>query len=224
MADITINNVPTISYLAAGANLATAFTNLGSLRIAQLEAPGVEMARTGRSFVGGTSVVAGGLAAVTNLPTTAAAWVLYNSQPQASVTKCLVIKRLSAFFCSSTINAPASGFSIFAGVPPVILASPPTANAANTLTQATRGYGTPLGLIGSSAVTIPAGTCWHVFASATNITVANTTGPSCTADLSTTPFIVQPGFCLAAGILGSTVGTPLYGLSIAWDEVEMTLP
>lgn len=183
------------------------------------------MARTGRSFVGGTSAVAGGQAAVTNLPTTSIAWMLYNSQPTAQTVKCLVVKRLSAFFCSSTLNIATTGFSIFAGVPPVIVAAAnvPTANSTNHATQACRGFGTPLGII-ASAGTIPTGTAWEVLSCATNITAAQTTGPSTTVELSGQPFIVQPGFCLAVGILGATGGTPLYGISIAWDECEMTLP
>ncbi len=216
--------VPTIQYNPTG-NPQTSFSNLGSQRIAQVETAGTEMGRSGRSFVGGTAVVAGGLASVVDLPaSTVVSWVLYNSQPAASVIKCLVVKRLTAFFCSSTINAPASGFSIFAGVPPTpqLAAGIPAANGANIRTQATRGFGTPLGLL-SISMAIPVGTCWSVLAATTNITVAATTGPSTTVDLSNTPFIVPPGFVLAVGILGSTTGTPVYGISMAWDECECVL-
>ncbi len=230
MADITINQVTTISFLGTGSNLASNFTNLGSYRAAQVEAPGVEMARSGRSFVGGTSAAAGGIASVTNLPTTAAPWVLYNSQPlsQASA-KCLVVKRLSAFFCSSTINATSTGFSIFAGVTVGVLvaAQIPAVNSTNHKTQATRGFGTPFGIVAVSTTIpdpVPPAIAWRVLGGVSVLTAAATVGPSYTVDISSNPYIVQPGYALAAGVIADNTGTPLWGMSFAWDEVEMTLP
>jgi hypothetical protein len=217
---LSINQVTVITYLATG-NPTYQQTNLGSLRVAQVESPGLEMARSGRSFVGGTSVVAGGQASVVDMPTTTAPWILFNSSASGAGNRHLVIKRLTAFFASGTM--PATGFGIFGGVTISKLATPLTATGASHRTQATRGSATALGFI-DVAKTIPAGTAWLHLGGTLPLTNTTTIGPCLTVELTAPAFIVQPLFAFSFGVLGDTAGSPLYGMSIAWDEVEMSLP
>jgi hypothetical protein len=213
-----------VAYYGAGANLQNQMTNLGSLRIAQVEAPGLEMARSGRSFVGGTTLVAGAVVPVVDLPTTTGPLVLFNSSAQGPGQKHLVLKRISCFYGSGTLTA--TGFGLFAGVTPSVLATPLTANGAtNFRTQCVRGTSppTPLGFI-DVAKTIPAGTAWMHLGGVSVVAAAATTGPAYTVDVSSHPFIVPPLFAVTVGVLGDTGTTAKYGFSLYWDEVELILP
>lgn len=224
MADLTINAVTTISYVAPGSNLQTQFTNIQSLRAAQVEAPGVEMARSGRSFVGGTTLVAGAVVPVVDLPTTTGPLILFNSSSAGPGQKHLVLKRISVFYGSGTLTA--TGFGLFAGVTTSVLATPLTANGAtNFRTQCVRGSSppSPLGFI-DVAKTIPSGTAWMHLGGVPVVAAAATTGPAYSVDVSAHPFIVPPLFAVTVGVLGDTGTTAKYGFSLYWDEQEMILP
>ena len=224
MADLTINQVSTITYLAPGTNLPTQFTNLGSLRVAQVESPGLEMARSGRSFVGGTTLVAGGIVPVVDLPTTTGNFELFNSSQAGAGQKSLVVKRISVFWASGTLTA--TGFGVFAAVTPSVLATAMTANdVTNFRTQCVRGPATPapLGFVGV-AKTNPTGCAWMHLGGVSVVANDNHAGPGYSVDISAHPFIVPPLFALNVGVLGDTGTTAKYGFSLYWDEVEMTLP
>jgi len=199
-------------------------TNLGAQRVAQLEAQGYEMSRSGRSFVGGIIAVAGGIAPVADLPTTTAPISLFNSAPaSASPPKVLVVKSISFAYASGTLSA--FGSSLFAGVSPSKLATALVANGSNIKTQATRGTGSPFGFI-DVAKTITAPTWLNLGGIAHG--AETTMCLSYTVDLSRHPFIVPPGFVLSAGVLSALDGfgatTPLYMVSFGWDECEANLP
>ncbi|MES2342313.1 MAG: hypothetical protein V4597_11590 [Pseudomonadota bacterium] len=208
----------------SGSGLVGELSNLGDDRMAQLEAPGFEMGRSGRSFVGGHSLIAGAISPVSDLPTTTAPMVLFNSAPTTG-NKCLVVKRLSfSYSTSGTISA--FGSVLFAGVTPSKLATALVANGAtNFRTQATRGTGTALGFV-DVAKTIAQPT-WQLLGGIVH-GAETTMSIGYTVDLSSHPYVVQPQFALAFGVLSAidTVGatTPLYILSVAWDECEATLP
>lgn len=223
MAATTASNyisVAAIAAVATGTEQEAQASRLGSLRTTWLEQPGYELGRAGRSFVGGTTLVAGGVVPVVDLPTTTGPFILFNSN--AAGGKNFHIKRIGAFLASGTMGA--FGMGIFAGVTPSVLATPLTANGAtNFRTQCTRGSGTPTGFV-DVAKTIPAGTCWQIVGGSTNANAAAVTGPALSFDVSQFGFIVQPLFALTIGVLGDTGTTAKFGFCVAWDEIEGDLP
>src|SRR5438552_4169230 len=142
MADQQVTN---IAYRAPGSKPTDVeLTNLSAQRVAQLEPPGYELARTGRSFCGGITLVAGAIVPVVDLPTTTGPLVLFNSNQDGGDV--LVVKRVSMSYGSGTLAA--YGSTLFAGVTPSKIATALTANGAtNFRTQALRGYGTPKGFV-----------------------------------------------------------------------------
>lgn len=221
MADPIQSGVTAIAYKATGSgspSLVREFTNLGAQRIAQLESPGFELGRSGRSFVGGHVAVAAAIAPVSDLPTTTAPIGIFNSCALTG-NKMLVIKRLSFSYGSGTIAA--FGSSIFGGVSPLRLATALTANGSNIKTQATRGYGTPYGLIDAALTIVQP--VWMLLGGIAH-GAATTTAIGYTVDISNHPFIVPPQGVFSWGVLGAGASTPLFLCGIAWDEVEATLP
>lgn len=227
MADNVTYSVTTVAFKATGSGspgIGGELSNMGAGRSAQLEAPGFEMGRSGRSFVGGHSVIAGAISPVADVPTTTAPMVLFNSAPQSGTSRVLVVKRIS-FSYSTAGTLSAYGSSIFAAVTPSKLATALTANGSNIKSQATRGTGTPYGLI-DAAKTIAAPTWQQLGGIAHGAETTMSLGY--TVDISSHPYIVPPQFAFAWGVLSATDGagatTPLYILSVAWDEVEAVLP
>lgn len=222
MADPVQNQVTTVSFKATGSGSPSLFneiTNLGADRVCQLEAPGYEMARSGRSFVGGITLVAGAIVPVVDLPTTTGPIILFNSAPDGG--RVLVVKRLSFSYGSGTLAA--YGSSLFAGVTPAKIATALTSNGAtNFRTQSTRGAGTPLGFI-DVAKTIPAGTAWCLLGGIAH-GAETTMSLGYTVDVSSHPFVVPPGFALTWGVLAGLGTSAAYLFSAGWDEVEAILP
>lgn len=226
MADSVQYQVTTPSFKTTGSGSPSMFqeiSNLGAPRVAQLEALGFEMARTGRSFNGGISVIAGGISPVSDLPTTTGPIILFNSAPQTGTTRVLVVKRLGFAYASGTLSA--FGSSLFAGVTPSKLATALTANGSNIRTQAARGTATPYGLI-DVGKTITQPTWMQLGGIAHGAEATMSLGFS--LDLTGHPFIVPPQFSLAWGVLSALDGagatTPLYLASVSWDEIEAVLP
>ena len=168
--------VATIQQVGTGSEVELQATRLQSLRLAQLEPPGFELCRAGRSFVGGMTLKAGGVVPVVDLPTITGPFLLFNAYPSGG--KVFAVKRVSIFFCSGTV--PASGYTLFGGVTPSVLATPLVANGAtNFRTQAKRGYGTP-------GTAPPAGNTNSANRYYSNANCHNTTAYSTTSTTSTT--------------------------------------
>jgi hypothetical protein len=221
------SQVTAIGFMATGSgspsvNLGS--TNLGAERVCQLEAPGFELGRTGRSFVGGHTAIAAAISPVADLPTTIGPMVLYNSAPAAGQSKVLVVRRLS-FSYSTAGTLSAFGSNLFAGVTPSRLATALVANGTNIKTQATRGTGTPSGFVDAAKTIVQP--VWMTLGGIAH-GAETTMSIGYTVSLDGHPFVVPPGFALAFGVLSAidTAGatTPLYILSVAWDEIEAVLP
>ena len=211
--------VAAIAAVNTGTEQEEQMTRLGSLRFAQLEQAGYEMGRTARAFVGGITLVAGGIAPVVDYPTTTGPIVLYNSNPGGG--KNYHIKRVSGAYASGTEGA--AGFGLFGGVTPLPLATPLVANGAtNFRTQATRGYGVCSGYI-DVAKTIAAGTAWMHLGGIVTL-AATVTGAGYTVDVSGLGLIVPPTYAFTWGVLGDTGSTAKFVLSVAWDEIDGDLP
>jgi len=223
MADPIQAAVQAVSFVGAGGSpsLSRSISNLGSQRFAQLEAPGFEMSRSGRSFVGGHSAVAGGIAGVVDLPTTTAPMVLFNSAQASGTSKVLVVKRISYSWASGTA-APAFGSSCFGAVTPSKLATALTANGSNIKTQAARGTATPYGLIDAAKSVVQP--VWMLLGGIAH-GAATTMSIGYSVNLVPHPFIVPPQFAFAFGVLSGlgTSSDTVWIMSVAWDEIEASL-
>jgi len=224
MADAPQLQVTNVGYKGNGSGSPTQFdetTNLGAGRVAQLECPGYEMGRSGRSFVGGLQLITSGRVPVVDLPTTLAPVCLFNgANPGSAPPRYLVVKRLSFAYASGTL--PAFGTSIFAGVTPSVLATALVANGTNFSIQNTRGTGGSVAFM-DQGITIPAGTAWMILGGIAH-GAATTMSIGYTVDLSAHPFIVPPGFGLSFGVLAGLGTSAKYIHSAAWDECEAVLP
>ncbi len=214
-----LGSVAAISQVVTGSEAEQQLTRLQALRLAQLEPPGFELARAGRSFVGGITVVANGIVPVVDFPTTTGPIILFNAYPSGG--KVLCVKRVGTSYASGTLAA--TGFSLFAGVTPSVLATPLVANGTGVLTQAKRGFGTPGAFI-DVAKTIPAGTSWSMLGGQGIVAAAAVTGPGWSVDLSSSPFVVPPLFAFVWGNFGALGTTAKYVFTVEWDEIEADLP
>ncbi len=227
MADNLVFQVTNPAYKQTGAGspaLQNECSSLGSQRFTQLEALGYEIGRMGRSFVGGHAVIAAAISPVSDFPTTTAPMVLFNSSQATGTAKVLVVKRIS-FAYATTGTLSAYGSTLFAGVTPSKLATALTANGSNIKTQSTRGSATPVGLI-DAAKTVAQPTWMQLGGIAHGAETTMSIGY--TIDLTGHPLIVPAQFALAFGVMSAIDGvgatTPLYMLSVAWDEIEAVLP
>jgi hypothetical protein len=218
--------VTTVAFKATGSGSPSVFweaSNLGSSRVAQLEPPGFEMGRSGRSFVGGLQLVTSAIVPLVDLPTTGGAGTacLFNgANPGANPPKYLVVKRISFSYGSGTLAA--FGTSLFAGVTPSVLATAMVANGTNWNVQATRGTGASVAFL-AAAQTIPTGTAWCLLGGVAH-GAATTMAVGYTVDLQAQPFVVPPGFALTFGVLAGLGTSAKYIFSLAWDEVEAIIP
>ncbi len=226
MADPVQCQVTTISYKGVGSGSPAVYqelTNLGAQRFCQLEPPGFEMARSGRSFVGGIQLVTSAIVPLVDLPTTGGAGTacLFNgANPGANPPRYLAVKRISFSYGSGT--AVAFGTSLFAGVTPSVLATALVAQGTNWNVQATRGTGASVAWM-AAAQTIPAGTAWCLLGGIAH-GAATTMAFGYTVDVSAHPFVVPPGFALTFGCLAGLGTSAKYIFSLAWDEIEAIIP
>ncbi len=208
----------------SGSTLVKELTNMGSLRVAGFEPRGFELARSGRSFCGGHQVIAAAISPVADIPTTTAPMVLYNASATGdSPPRVLVVKRLSfAYATSGTLSA--FGSNLFAGVTPTVLATALTANGSNINIQSKKGTGSSKAFI-DAAKTIVATTHINLGGIAHGAETTMSIGYTIKLPF---PFLVQPGCALSFGVLSAIdsagATTPLYMLSVGWDEIEATLP
>lgn len=224
MSDPVQIQVSTIAYKGVGSGspaLYEELSNLGSRRVCQLEAPGFEMGRSGRSFTGGLQLITSARVPVVDLPTTTAPILLYNAaNPGSSPPRYLVVKRLSFAYASGTLGA--YGTTLFAGVTPSVVATALTANGTNFSVQATRGSGASVAFM-DQGKTIAAGTAWMLLGGIAH-GAETTMSIGYSVDLSSHPFIVPPGFGLSFGVLSDLGTSAKFIHSAQWDEVEAILP
>lgn len=224
MADPVQLQVTTVTFKGTGTGSPATFeelTNLGSQRVCQLEPPGFEMGRSGRSFVGGLQLITSGRIPVVDLPTTLGPIALFNgANAGANPPRYLVVKRLSFAYASGTLAA--FGTTLFAGVTPSVIATALVANGTNFSIQATRGSGASVAFMDQN-ITIPSGTAWITLGGIAH-GAATTMSIGYTVDISATPLIVPPGFCAVMGVLGGLGTSAKFLHSMAWDEVEAILP
>jgi len=187
---------------------------LGSQAVTQVEAPNTERASAGRRFMGGTQVIASGIAPVSAIPTTTATLALFNTEPDGG--KSLVIDQIGMFLGSGTA---AAGATLLA----TVTVGKPTAPSAasNYSSQSCSGRGTSIARW-ATALTIPAGSAWIQVSSSFQLATANV-GQGDMPSGFLGGLVVPPGYALGLAILSGAGTTPLYSVSATWGELELDI-
>lgn len=185
-------------------------TNYESLAVALTEPEGFEMARSGRRFYGGIQNGATGRAPVTALPTTAAAWVLWNGESAGGPSYC--IENLAVVQISGTA---AVGGAIMFAITNKAIAAPASATGYAT-TSASKG-GSQSKAIWADGVTLADAPTWGFLQANANAAIATIGGAS--VDVKGR-IIVPPGYALAINYFSAAGTTPLLGASGIWTEAE----
>jgi len=161
---------------------------------------------------GATSATGTGIAPVTAVPTTAAAWFLFNDEPDGG--RDYYIDRIGCWGLSGT---PGLGMSLLACVTLKRQAIGPATYASSIMTSLSGG---PLDTkaVFDQATTITGGTpAWINVASRSQVSAAEV-GEGLVAEVDGA-FMVKPGHGLGMTVLSLAGSTPLYGVSVVWVEV-----
>lgn len=193
-------------------------TILGSLAIAQIELPQVELVRAGKLFHGGLQLAANGIAPDTALPTTTAKIALFNGEQDGG--KAYFMDLLHFFLVSGTA---AAGATLWACVSKGKLATAIGAMTAGfDVAPANGRTNTASAARWGAAVTLPAGTVWHSLGSTLQAAAANFGQGDQGYELRG-GLCVPPGHAMGLAIITGAGTAPLYGVSARWAELETDL-
>lgn len=188
-------------------------TGIESLAVAQIEPECFELTRSGRRFYGGVQNGATGRAPVASIPTTAAAWVLWNGEPDGGAA--YVIDRAHVVQVSGTA---AVGGAILSALTTTKIAAP-TAATGYATSSASKG-GKSSRAIFADNQTLSVAPTWGVLSANGNPASVTNGGDSVEVK---GRIIIPPGFAAAFHYLSGTGTTPLFGLSLDWLEIECEL-
>jgi len=201
--------------LGVGTMKSLSLTTLGSLRVAQVENPNIETARSGKRFAGGCQVIASGVAPVTAIPTTTATIGLYNTDSAVS----LAIDQVGFYLGSGT---PTVGATLLLALSngPLLAANIPTALANYSSQALGKAVNSSVARWGA-AVVFPAGSAWFQATSTLQLAGANVGMGDQVALLGS--LVIPPMYCLGMAILSGAGTVPLYSLSVIWSELRLDL-
>lgn len=190
-------------------------TGVGSTATAQVEPEALELTRMGRRFsgIGGTT----GVAPVQAVPTTAAAWVLYNAE--SSGGKSYAVDDVSFWLLSGTATA---GLTVL-GIVSDVTSTLPTAATGSAISSRSRGGLTSRAVFGTG-YTLPAQVAgaqgWFVIGSS----VGGVPGVGGGYSVDTKgKIVVPPGKVLGLTVLAGAGTSPLYIPGVTWVELELDL-
>jgi hypothetical protein len=184
----------------------------GSLFVSQFEPKYMEFARARRLY--GANTGAGtAIAPVTAVPTTAAAWALYNPTTSSRILVPLKV------YCYSVSGTLGLGMSLLAAIPPSVVATAPTAYASSVNNSISPNAQTSTAIFGQG-VTIAA-PVWNVLAARDQVSAVSV-GSGLSADTDGM-FLIEPGFCLAATVLAPAGTSALFGVGFIWGELDLDL-
>ena len=186
-------------------------TNQGSLAISAVEPEGLDVCRAGRRFYGGGQGSATGRAPVASIPTTAAAFLLWNGEAQGG--RCYSIEQITIAQISGTA---AVGGVILAALTTQVIAAPTAASNYPSSSASKGGLSTKA--VWADNVTLGATPTWAMLLG--NGNPATTTNGGSTVDVKGR-FLVQPGYALALHYLSGTGTSPLFVASVVWSEFEV---
>lgn len=186
-------------------------TGAESLAIAQVEPSAFELSRAGYRFFGGAQSGATGRAPVAVIPTTAAAFLLWNGDLSASyAVESLTIAQLS--------GTAAIGGAILAALTTTAIAAPTAATGYSVGSASQNSRRSKA--IWADAQTLGATPVWSVLKA--NGNPASTTNGGDTVELNGS-IIIPPGYGLALHYLSGTGTSPLFMASARWSELSVTL-
>lgn len=197
--------------LAAGVQGAGRLTLGNSLAVANVEPSKYELTKAGRRFALGVSAAITGIAPVTETPTTAASFAMYNS----SATKSIFIESLGTYVESGTpgvggtlvgclFTVPVTTGVLYTGLKIVDLSG--GSNASSAVVQA------------SVTISAPAAPGWFQVASNNNSNVGAFPG-SGQMWRENQGILLPPGTALGLAVVGLAGTTPLYVPLIEWVEL-----
>ena len=195
-------------------------TQLGSLRVAQVEGSGDEMTRAGLRYHL-SAFGATGIASVVSVPSTAASWLLYN--PLSNPVTAL-LDRVAVVSNTGTGGAP-GGALYMAIVPPKFMPSTiPTASAANVEVQNANAVSAK-----QSSLVLAASQTLQNIAAGNWFPVPNAVSYSTTAQILdgglldsgmqlNGAFAVPPGCGIALATIMAVANAPLWAPVLSWRE------
>lgn len=195
-------------------------TNFNSVAVAMLEGMNAEAARSGRRFMGGNQIIANGIAPVQAIPTTTATLALWNGETDTG--KSLFIDGINYWLGSGTA---AAGATLFVTVSPTKIATAPTSMATGYAIQNTNGGAAKSKALFATAVTVPstpAAPVWAAKSSTLQAAAANVGQGDGWRELNG-GLVVPPGYAAGFAILSGAGTTPLYGISLTWNEFDAEL-
>jgi hypothetical protein len=189
-------------------------THLESLAVAQVESEALEMTRSGRRFTGVFSTT--GIAPVQAVPTTAAAWALYNGDP----AKSYVIDNINGALLSGTAGVGGAFLCIVAPLNAAVAAAAGSAvgsrSGSNMSSKAVLGINYTLSALSTNVQ-------WGFVEAVVSPSAALGAGSGgITADVHGR-IIVPPGKVLGISLVAPAGTTPLYLAGVTWHEVELDL-
>ena len=205
--------VPSSYQVVSGSDEQFNLTWEGALLVAQYASPYEYYTRLGRRFCasGGTHA---GIAPVTAVPTTAAAWVLYNPNGNDRV---LVIDAISVWSVSGTMGL---GMALLCAVTLGDQTTPPTDVALSIKSALDGGPFDSKAIIGVNH-TITGGTpAWCVVAARDQAASISVGSGQRTGDDFPGTRVVRPGREIAATVLGPAGSTPLFAVAFEYHEVD----
>lgn len=201
--------------------LAQRATSLGSAAYSQVEQEGLELTRAGRRFEIGVASGVTGIAPVAALPTTAAQWLLYNTDANKSV----VLDWLGVLLVSGTA---AAGQVLLAGsvAQGSLPATVPSANVTGVkpIPSNSGANKSPSSLVIVSGQTLAAAPFngWRSIASNGSANTAVLSVAAENRDLRG-KLIIPPKEGLALVVLSGAGTTPLFAPQGSWTEIELDL-
>jgi hypothetical protein len=190
------------------------YTATMSAAVAQVEPDGYELTRAGRRFQIGTVAAATGIAPVQALPTTAAHWVIFNTDLKVS----LVFDWLGMYNVSGTAGA---GIVVIA----TIFTTPAQTGLATgvSITNNANASRSSVASIKSAVtITAPAAPIWVPVATNMNANTALLDALTVNTDLRGR-IVVPPLSGLGLATLSPTGSTPLFAPVACWTELESDL-
>lgn len=197
-------------------NLQTRATAWRSAAVAQFEPPMFELARTGRIYIA-TTGTATSVASVNAVPTTAAAWALYNGYSTGRGGTVLV--PLAASFWGAAGSTHTLGSQLLVGLSPTAQAAAVT-TAANAFVKSASASTRVSSATFGTGVTLAGTPAWMAFEGALP-TAAAISGGGRSSRLDGM-FVVPQGYALGFTVLSQGI-TGTFGVSVAFAELDALL-
>lgn len=192
------------------------FTHQESLAVAQVEPEGFEITRSGRRFqLAFNGTVPTGIAPVQALPTTAAAWVLWNADPYKSY----ILTTLGVMLFSGT---PAAGGTVLGTIFKAPAQSGANATGLSILNMSGSAIGSNAVLKSAVTITSPVAPVWTQLAALPDAVdgIGGLAGP--TSDIKGR-IIIPPGQGFGLTVFAGAGTTPLFLPAVSWIELESDL-